>query len=572
MVLLLGVVIPAAAAPRITAVEVEAVRRPPAVLQAILHLRVGDPYSADRADADLKRLYATGAFDDVRLEVVEADGGVRLVYHCVDRTFLRRLHFTDHRFPVQTLRQAVGLAAGTPLDREVLAGAPERLRALYRGEGYPQVLVAADVDEAEAERSVSVTFRIVRGPPLRLTGVRFTGPLPVARWRLRWVLGLHFGDHLRPAAFDDHAARLTDDLRRRGYLDARVGPITVEAEAGSRWGGLVVPIDSGVRTRVEVEGNHVLSRREVVDGLNFARHTALDVKGRAQMSAGLVDLYRRKGYDDARVEVAEPHLVRRPGEQRLAVHCHEGRRIAVAAIHIETGDGVDAQTIREVMTLARHRSFGRPAWFRRDLFEADRAAIEARLRLLGHYQAHLARYEAHRTDAGMVVDVAVEPGPVAMVTDVTLTGAHTIARDTLLAGLETPAPLLLPTLRDLRRQMVTTYRSRGLLEARVRSHLVPLGEGRWRLELKVEEGAQSHIGATHVRGLDRTVEAVVRRELRYHEGDPFDPDHLHETRQALARLGLFEQVEVAPDPLLAGATVRDVVVDVDEGKQGAVAG
>jgi len=30
-------------------------------------------------------------------------------------------------------------------------------------------------------------------------------------------------------------------------------------------------------------------------------------------------------------------------------------------------------------------------------------------------------------------------------------------------------------------------------------------------------------------------------------------------------------VEVAPDPLLAGATVRDVVVDVDEGKQGAVA-
>ncbi len=568
--LLLGVVTPAAATPRIVAVEVEAVRRPPAAFQAILHQRPGDPYSAELADADLKRLYATGAFDDVRLEVVEEGDGVRLVYHGVDRTFLRRLRFTDRHFPLQTLRQAVGLAAGRPLDRAVLAAAPEQLRALYHGEGYPQALVATEVEEVAAERAVSVTFRIEPGPPLRLTGVRFTGPLPMARWRLRWTLGLHFGDHLRPVAFDDHAARLTEVLRRRGYLDATVGPIMVEAEAGSRWGRLVVPIEPGIRTVVEVEGNHALSRREVVDGLDLARHTNLDGAGRKQMAAALVALYRGEGYD-ARVEVQEVRPGARPGEQRLVVRCHEGRRIPVAAIHIDAGGEVDGETIRQVMALARHRSFGRPAWFRRDLFEADRAAIEARLRLLGHYQARLVRYEAHRTDAGMVVDVAVEPGPVAMVAEVTLTGAHAIDRDTLLAGLKTPSPLLLPALRDLRRKMVTTYRQRGFLEARVQSHLAPLGEGRWRLELTVEEGVQSRIGATHIRGLDRTAEAVVRRELRYREGDPLDPARLHETRQALARLGLFEQVEVAPDPLLAGAAVRDVVVDLDEGKQGAVA-
>lgn len=570
MALLLGMVTPAAAAPRITAVEVETVRRPAAAMEAILRQHPGDPYSADTADADLKRLYATGAFDDVRLEVVEDGDGVRLVYHGVDRTFLRRLRFTDRHFPIQTLRQAVGLAAGTPLDRAALAAAPERLRALYHGEGYPQALVATEVEEVAAKRAVSVTFRIEPGPPLRLTGVRFTGPLPMARWRLRWTLGLHFGDHLRPVAFDDHAAHLTEALRRRGYLDARVGPIAVEAEAGSRWGRLVVPIEPGVRTVVEVEGNHALSRREVVEGLDLARHTNLDMAGREQMAAALVEVYRRQGYD-ARVEVAKARPGGQLGEQRLAVRCHEGRRIQVAAIHIDTGGEIDEETVRQVMALARPRSFGRRAWFRRDLFEADRAAIEAHLRLLGHYQARLVRYDVQRTDAGMVVEVAVEPGPVAMVAEVTLTGAHAIDRDTLLAGFKTPSPLLLPALRDLRRQMVATYRHGGFLEARVQSHLVPLGEGQWRLELRVDEGVQSRIGTTRVRGLERTAERVVRRELRYQEGDPLDPDRLHQTRQALARLGLFEQVEVAPDPLLAGADVRDVVVDVDEGKQGAVA-
>ncbi len=570
-VLLLGLVPGAHGATRVTAVEVDALRRAPGAFQALLHLHAGDLYSADAADQDLKRLYATGAFDDVRLQVLPSGDGVRLVYHCVDRTFLQRLRFTDHRFPIQTLRQVVGLAAGTPLDRARLAAAPERLRGFYRGEGYPRVEVAAEVQEDEARRTVSVTFHITPGPPLRLLGVRFTGPLPVARWRLRWALGLHFGDHLRPVAFDDHATHLTENLRRRGYLDARVGPITVEARTGSRWGRLVVPIEPGIHTRVVVKGNRALSRREVVEALDLARHTHLDGAGRKAMADAVVAVYRQAGYDAARVEIPPPEPGPRAEEQRLLIRCHEGRRVVVAGIHIETSGGIDAATIREVMTLARPRSFGRPAWFRRDLFEADRRAIEARMRLLGHYQGRLVRYEAHRTEAGMVIDVAVDPGPVATVVKIDLQGARAIDRERLLSGITTPTPLLLPELRALRRRMVAAYRHRGYLEARVRSHLTPLGEGRWRLELTVVEGEQSRIGITHVRGLERTAEAVVRRDLRYQEGDPLDPDRLYATRQALARLGLFEQVEVQPDPLLAGASVRDVVVDVDEGKQGTVA-
>ncbi|RMF83534.1 MAG: hypothetical protein D6739_07065, partial [Nitrospirae bacterium] len=186
--LLLAALPAQAASPRVVSVRVASVRRDPATLATLLRLRPGELYSAERADRDLKRLYATGAFEDVRLELRRVPGGVALLYRCLDRTFLERLAFTDHRFPLQTLRQAVGLEAGRPLDRDRLAAAAERLRALYQGEGYPEVAVRLEVEEIPARRAVAATFHIRPGRPLRLRRVRFEGPLPVAPWRLRWAL------------------------------------------------------------------------------------------------------------------------------------------------------------------------------------------------------------------------------------------------------------------------------------------------------------------------------------------------------------------------------------------------
>ncbi|RMF77630.1 MAG: hypothetical protein D6739_12560, partial [Nitrospirae bacterium] len=248
-----------------------------------------------------------------------------------------------------------------------------------------------------------------------------------------------------------------------------------------------------------------------------------------------------------------------------------GRRRPVAGIEIDTGGGLDPEAVRRVMALARPRSFGRRPWFRSDLFEADRRAIEALLRLSGRYRGRLAVYEAVPGEAGVTIRVRIDPGPVATLAEVALEGARAIPREALLAGVATGGPLKLAEVRDLRRRILKRYRARGFLEAQVSTRLEPLGGGRWRLAIRVREGVAARVGATHLRGLTRTHPEVVWRELAYRRGDPLDPALLARSRQALVRLGLFERVAVEPDPLLAGAAVRDVVVSVDEGKQGEAA-
>ena len=557
--------------PRVVAVEVESTRRPSETLVHLLRLRVGDPYSADAADRDLKRLYATGAFDDVRLGVSQVEGGLRLVYRCVDRTFVSALRCTDRLFPIQVLRNTVGLAAGEPLDRSRLADAPARLKAAYQMNGFPDARIAVEVEEDPAHKTAAITLHIERGGAQRVVGRQFTGDLPVAQWRLRRQLEMRLFDRLQPTTLEQEQRRILDYLRRLGFVEAVVGQPWTEAERDSRWVRVIIPVEAGVRTRFTMRGNRALSDGEVLAACDLARRSDLEEATRRDMAAGVVAAYRELGYDQATVKISPPRPTRHAGEQEVVVHVYQGRRLAVAAIHVEIDGDVDPDAVRAAMALAQPRLFGRPPWFRQDLFEADREAILAMLRERGYYAADLYRYETQPVDDGVAVEVGIHLDGRSLLVAIDLDGVTRFARDELLAGMETDVPLRLEEVDALRRRILDTYHHRGYLAAQVQTHLTPLGGGRWRLEVAVEEGQEVRIGGTQIQGLEHTRPRVVKRELRYAPGDPLDPRRLTASRQALSRLGLFERIDLHPDPLLAGAPVQDVVVDVDEGPAGEVA-
>ena len=566
-----GVGLAAGPVPRVVSVDVESARRPSQTLVHLLRVQPGDRYSEDAADADLKRLYATGAFDDVRLWVSKANGGVRLVYRCVDRTFVSTLRFTDHLLPIQMLRNTVGMAAGEPLDRASLADAPARLQEAYRMAGYPDAQVTVEAQEDPEHKTVAITFHIQRGGAERVIGRRFTGDVPVAQWRLRRQLEVRFFDRLQPDTLDEERRRILEYLRRHGFIGASVGELQIRARDDSRWVDLIIPVQAGVRTRFKVRGNRALSDGEVLAACDLARRSDLEEATRREMAAGIVSAYRQLGYDQATAKISAPRPTHHVREQEVLVHVHQGRRLPVEAVHVAIDGDVDPDAVRKVMALAQPRLFGRAPWFRRDLFEADRQAILTMLRERGYYSPDFYRYETQPAGEGVAVDVGIHLDGRSVLEAVDLDGVTLFSRDELLAGMTTVGPLRLEEVDALRRRVLDAYHHRGYLAVQVQTHLTPLGGGRWRLEVKVDEGQEVRIGGTRIQGLDRTRPKVVKRELRYEPGDPMDPQRLAASRQALSRLGLFERIDLHPDPLLTGAPVQDVVVDLDEGPAGEVA-
>ncbi len=71
--------------------------------------------------------------------------------------------------------------------------------------------------------------------------------------------------------------------------------------------------------------------------------------------------------------------------------------------------------------------------------------------------------------------------------------------------------------------------------------------------VEIKEGVRAKIGDIRIVGLSRTDPKVVRRELRFFTGDPYSPEDIENSRQALLSLAIFRSVQILP-------TDRDAVV------------
>ncbi|HVU25973.1 MAG TPA: BamA/TamA family outer membrane protein [Opitutus sp.] len=81
----------------------------------------------------------------------------------------------------------------------------------------------------------------------------------------------------------------------------------------------------------------------------------------------------------------------------------------------------------------------------------------------------------------------------------------------------------------------------------------------------VNPGTKVRIGRVRFEGLQKTQEQVLRRRVRSEPGQPLNPIAIDQGRFRLARLGVFDSIEVHYDP--PTGPVRDPVFGVEEGRQ-----
>ncbi|MAK61972.1 MAG: outer membrane protein assembly factor BamA [Ponticaulis sp.] len=81
------------------------------------------------------------------------------------------------------------------------------------------------------------------------------------------------------------------------------------------------------------------------------------------------------------------------------------------------------------------------------------------------------------------------------------------------------------------------------------------------LTFSMDEGPRVYIERINIVGNTRTLDRVIRRELRISEGDAFNRVLLDQSRNRIRRLGFFEEVEIEEKPgSLADRTEVDVIV------------
>ena len=179
--------------------------------------------------------------------------------------------------------------------------------------------------------------------------------------------------------------------------------------------------------------------------------------------------------------------------------------------------------------------------------------VRSALRPFGHYEP-VVRSEFSPDKSDWRVSIMIEPGPAIQVEAVTIEIEGAGSKDSEFTALS-DFPLLLPgrTLNhglyeQAKSELMRTAASNGYLDARLLRNeiLVDQAAHTARIELRLDTGPRYHFGAVSI---DQTVirPGLMRKFLRFKEGDPYSVTQLLRTQFALDDSLYFASVEVSPD-------------------------
>ncbi|HTV45250.1 MAG TPA: outer membrane protein assembly factor BamA [Stellaceae bacterium] len=237
----------------ISDIKVEGAQRiEPETIRSYLQLQPGDPWDADKVNASLKALFATGLFADVRLSRV----GNSLVVQVVENPIINRIAFEgNHKLDDKQLSAGIELRPRVVYTRTRVQNDVRRILQLYRQRGYFGATVEPQVIQL-SENRIDLVFEINEGEFTGIRSINFVGNKEFSDSKLRgiiatkesrWYRFLSTNDSYDPDRLAYDRELLRKFYLTEGYADFRV--LSAVAELTPERDGFIVTftLDEGQR-------------------------------------------------------------------------------------------------------------------------------------------------------------------------------------------------------------------------------------------------------------------------------------------------------------------------------------
>ncbi len=258
-----------------------------------LPVKVGDLLDADKTDQAMHALYATGFFQDIKLE----RAGDVLVVVVKERPAINKIDINGAKeFTADQIKDGLkqaGLSDGQIFDQSMLDRATQEIKRLYYSHARYSVDINTKVTPLQRNR-VSISFNIKEGEPAKIEQINIVGNTVFTEKKLRDAITLGTPNWLSWYSKNDQYSRekLSADLEalrsyylNRGYLEfsidstqVAISPdkhsifLTINLTEGARYtvsdvklgGELLVP-EAELRKLIDIQPGDVFSREKITD-------------------------------------------------------------------------------------------------------------------------------------------------------------------------------------------------------------------------------------------------------------------------------------------------------------------
>ena len=295
--------------------------------------RVGVELNQQMVNEDIKRLYGTGFFQDVRIDLEEAVDGMRLIVVVDEKPIVRYIVIEGHHIlKERDVRKDLGVIEGQVLDEFSIKQGINKIKDRYANKGFRFVKVSYQIAMDRATKEATISITIDEGTKFRVGEVRFQGAKSFKERRIRKLMRtkprnivlLRFGV-FRDEKFKDDIDRIVAFYQSQGFLDVKV-TYDFDYDQAKAKIAIKIQIEEGKRYqagRVEIKGVQIIPESEVWQRLSILPGTTYSQQGLAQDIQNVREYYFRYGYMNVQV-VPEVNLNRDTGKVDIAYQVNEG--------------------------------------------------------------------------------------------------------------------------------------------------------------------------------------------------------------------------------------------------------
>ena len=258
---------------------------------------------------DIKRLYATGFFEDVRLEVEELPDGYKLIVEVDEKPIVKQILIEGvTSFKEDKIRKTLGVIEGQILDRKAVKKGEEEIRKLYANKGFRFVDIQTSLNMDPQTKEAVITIKVFEGKKYKITKISFEGEKAFKAKQLRklmktkekvWFL---FGT-FKEGDFEKDLEKISFFYQKEGYLDVKVSP-EFSYDKDKNTIQILIKVEEGphyVTGEIKFKGNTLFpeselwQQLEMLPGLTYSQfYVAQDIEKIRQF-------YSSEGYVEARV-------------------------------------------------------------------------------------------------------------------------------------------------------------------------------------------------------------------------------------------------------------------------------
>ncbi|MCA9398868.1 MAG: outer membrane protein assembly factor BamA, partial [Candidatus Omnitrophica bacterium] len=242
-----------------------------ATILSKIKTRVGQDYIQTVISDDLKRLYNTGYFSDVRVDRQEQDGGFKVIIFVEEKPIIEEITFSKTRYvKTKTLKRKLKSQVGRFLDNKSVKDDIDTIKELYAKKGLNNVEVELEKFVDEGTNKISLHFVIREGQKIRVKAINIYGNSSYPDKKIYKVIKskkkfwfINQG-YLKEDILGEDMDRIVAFYEQNGYIDAQADYSVEKLYKG--FININIEINEGKRYSVGsifISGNQIISNKEI---------------------------------------------------------------------------------------------------------------------------------------------------------------------------------------------------------------------------------------------------------------------------------------------------------------------